>query len=425
MHRFIHLGDLHLGPNDRNPDRIAALDQAIAENILQPVAAWLWPGDLFHQRSRPEDRNVLKERLKRMANHAPVVLCYGNHDAPGDLDIFADLFAVHPIHVIHQPKVIDVHTATGIDVAVFVLPYPQRAGLVAAGVASELVVDAARGALDLIFMDAAAKLAEARTAGMLTMMIGHVNVAGSIVSSGQPNIGKEIEIDQALLDRLGPSMLVYKGLNHIHKAQLVAGAYYAGSICRLDWGEVDPKGYTVIDYEEGLPFVSFKPLDVAPMYHVEGKLDREGFTWNVVGEAPFQPDDLVDWTGAEVRVRFRFAAADKSLLDFDLVKVTFAGAKRLELDPIAEHTRAIRAPEVAAAQTLDEKLLAIAKGAGVDWTSGLTEKLALLQQAPDGAAFLSAVESGLSGAVVGDRRETECLLLADAAPDNDPQAVYR
>ena len=410
MHRFIHLGDLHLGPNDRNADRIAALDQAIAENILQPAAAWLMPGDLFHQRSRAEDRNVLKERLKRMANHAPVVLCYGNHDAPGDLDIFADLFAVHPIHVINQPKVIDVHTATGVDAAIFVLPYPQRAGLIVLGVASDNLVDAARGALDLIFMDAAAKLEESRKAGMLTLMIGHVNVAGSIVSSGQPNIGKEIEIDQALLDRLGA---IYKGLDHIHKAQAICGAHYAGSLCRLDWGETHQKGYLVIDYDrvsfehKGGPevwhhVVTRRPLDVAPMYHVEGTLTREGFDWRIINGEPDRLDYALNqppdagWDGCEVRVRYRFAAAERSALNEALVKAPFVGAKRIDTDPIAEHSRAIRAPEVAAAQTLDEKLHAIAKGAGLEWTETLTEKLALLQQAPDGAAFLSAVESRLT-----------------------------
>jgi hypothetical protein len=57
-------------------------------------------------------------------------------------------------------------------------------------------------------------------------MIGHVNVGGAITSSGQPNIGREIEISARHLDQLGN---IYKGLNHIHKAQEIAGAWYAGS----------------------------------------------------------------------------------------------------------------------------------------------------------------------------------------------------
>jgi DNA repair exonuclease SbcCD nuclease subunit len=409
LHRFLHLGDLHLGPNDRNDDRIAALDQAIREGLQQPLAAWLWPGDLNHGEMTISDKNVLTGRIQMMANHAPVVVAYGNHDLPGDLDFLAKLNAIHPILVIDRPQVVDVHTPTGADVAIFVLPYPHRSGLVAAGVPSDNLVDAARGALDLIFMSAAAQLAEARAAGMLTMMIGHVNVGGSITSSGQPNIGKEIEIDQALMDRLGA---IYVGLNHIHLAQFFLGtayANYAGSMCRLDWGETEAKRYLTIEYDDLTNFrVISNPLDVAPMYHVEGELTRDGFAWTIPEcDCGHCPEHGIDWNGAEVRVRLRFVAADKPLLNFDLVREPFAGAKRLELDPIAEHTRAIRAPEVAAAESLEDKVQAITAGAGVTWTPGLTEKMALLQQ-PDGVAFLNIVEDRLAG-IDADVRE-EVLL---------------
>lgn len=401
MHRFLHIGDLHLGPNDRNVDRIAALDQILREGLAQPLSAWLWPGDLNHGRMTIADKNVLAERVQRMANHAPVLICYGNHDLPGDLDFLARLSASYPIIVVSRPEVFNVVTADGFEAAVFVLPYPTRAGLVAAGVSSDLLVDAAYGALDLIFIDASAKLKAARAAGMLTLMIGHVNVAASIVSSGQPNIGREIEIDQALLDRLGS---IPKLLNHIHVGQEIAGAWYAGSSCRLDWGETHPKRYLELQVTAN-PFghgwawrVEEHPLDVAPMWHVEGELTRDGFSWTVKDSAHAYPAPP-SWDGSEVRVRFRFVAADKPLLNFELVKAPFVGAKRIELDPIAEHTRALRAPEVAAAQTLTEKVEAFVRGAGVTWTANLAEKLTLLQQTEDGALFLTAIENAVTGAV--------------------------
>lgn len=395
-HQFVQIGDTHLAPGERNATKRAALEQILAEGSALPrLACWLWPGDLNNSRMSIDDRNFLSDYTQRLAKHAPVFLVRGNHDLPGDLDIFAKLFTVHPVYVVTRAAIVDVATPTGANVAIFAVPYPDRSAFVSAGVETSSVADVARGALDLVFMDAAAKLAESRAAGMLTMMVGHINVGGSIMSSGQPSIGKEIEIDQALLDRLGP---IFKGLNHVHKAQEIAGAVYAGSICGMDFGEIEKKSYLVIDVEDDGYFrVEQRPLKVPRLYHVEGILNRDGFTWNIAGEAPFPESDIpMDWAGDEVRVRFRFVAADKALLNFDLVKAPFAGAKRLELEPIAEHTRAIRAPEVAAAQTLDEKLLAIAKGAGLEWTDALTDKLALLQQAPDGAAFLSAVEDKLT-----------------------------
>lgn len=407
-HQFVHIGDTHLATGDRNATKRVALEQILAEGSALPrLACWLWPGDLNHARMAIDDRNFLSEYIQRLAARAPVVLLRGNHDLPGDIDIFAKLSTVHPVFVVNRPAVVDVKAATGVTVAIFALPYPERSGLVAAGVEPSEVSTAARHALDLIFMDAAAKLAEARAAGQLTLMVGHVNVGGAILSSGQPSIGQEIEIDQALLDRLGS---IYKGLNHIHKPQEIAGAFYAGSICGMNFGEIERKLYLVADVEDDGGFVvTSHSLAVPSLYHVEGELTREGFRWTVQGsEVPFQGwigadaptlPALPIFDGAEVRVRFRFAAAEKAGLNFELVKAPFAGAKRIELDPIAEHTRALRAPEVAAAQTLTEKVEAFARGAGVTWTAKLSEKLTLLQQTEDGALFLTAIENAVTGTV--------------------------
>src|SRR6185295_10123179 len=104
-------------------------------------------------------------------------------------------------------------------------------------------------AFDLLFMDAAGELERAQASDWPTLMIGHVSVAGAVSSVGQPQIGGELEITQDHLDRLGP---VPKCLNHIHKHQQVGGAIYAGSLCRLDWGEVEPKGYVVVTYDQGI-----------------------------------------------------------------------------------------------------------------------------------------------------------------------------
>jgi DNA repair exonuclease SbcCD nuclease subunit len=413
VHRFVHIGDLHLGSNARNADRLRALDQIVWDcREIDRLAAWLWPGDLNHSRMTIEDRNALITRFRLMAEKAPVVVCYGNHDLPGDLDFLAFLDTDWPIYVRSRPDVLRVQLATNAMASIFVLPYPTRAGLVSAGVPSDQVVDTARQALDVIFMAAVAKLDAAAAGGAIPLMVGHVNVGGSIVSTGQPNIGREIELDPALIDRLGR---VYVGLNHIHKAQQVGGAHYAGSCCRLDWGEVEEKRYLVVTYGKGdemrqgatdadgwIYDVESKPLDVAPMYHVEGELTREGFDWHIVGDVlklTFPPDTgpapVLDWTGCEVRVRYRFNAAEKSALDDALVRAPFEGAKRLELEPIAMRSRAIRAPEVAAALTLEAKVQTFVRQTGVAWTPSLETKLAALQ-GPDGAAFLTDVQSKLS-----------------------------
>lgn len=357
---FIDIGDFHAGPGPRNADRYRSLDHIIdVGERFSYLAAWLWPGDLNHGRMTIEDRNALAGRLQRMAAVAPVVICYGNHDLPGDLDVFARLKAKWPVYVIDRPQTLRILTAAPgtapIHASIFVLPYPTKAGLVSLGVEHGGIIPTAAQALDTIFMVAAHDLETAAAAGDLTLMIGHVNVAGSLTSVGQPNIGYEIEISEAHLQRFAPSMP--KLLNHIHKAQFIGGAYYPGSVCRLNWGEVEPKEFIdVTMFEDGQWGISHHPLDVPPMYHVEGELTRDAFTYHVVGDQAPLDGAAISWKGCEVRVRYRFKASEKSGLDTARVLAEFAEAARLEVEPIAVPDRELRQPEVAAARSLAEKL---------------------------------------------------------------------
>lgn len=413
MTSLVHIGDFHAKPDARNPDRYRALDQIIREGLQLPeLGAWLWPGDLNDGRMSIDDKNALRLRVQQMAERAPVVICYGNHDLPGDLDFLAHLRAGFPIYVIETPECLRIRLATGENATVFVLPYPTKAGLASLGVAPADVVDVAAGALDAIFIGAAAELEEqGGRDGDLTLMIGHVNVAGSITSVGQPNIGHEIEIGTGHLERLGD---IYKGLNHIHKGQQIAGAWYPGSVCRLNWGEIEEKRYLVVSYDRipvcaicGKPAACFgcyedpsgadqyacdgccghgnedgwckpiseggisdaprswvhtvesKSIAVAPMYHVEGLLTRHTFDWQVTaGPGGVVLEKPASWRGCEVRVRYKFNQSEKSALSTAMVLAEFAEALRLEVEPIAVPDRALRSPAVAAARTLPEKVAA-------------------------------------------------------------------
>lgn len=392
--RLVHIGDLHLGPGARNADRLRALDQILEENLADPqLGAWLLPGDLNHARMTIDDRNALAAVIQRAAQAAPVIVAYGNHDLPGDLDVFARIAARHHIFVIAEPQTITVPLANidGVAAAIFVLPYPQKAGLVAAGVAKGDVPTVAADPLEAIFRYHGALLAEARAKGDIALMIGHVNVAGAVMSAGQPNIGQEIELSPRHLDLLGDCP---KLLNHIHRGQTIGGAVYAGSVCRLDWGEVEPKRYLVVDVDEhGAYDIIEKPIDVAPMYHVEGELTKDGFTWHVVGGEP-----PASWAGCEVRVRYRFAKSEATILDKAAAVAPFAEAYRLQAEPIAMPDTALRAPAVAEARTLADKVRAWCAMNHVEASDTLIAKLAALEHG-DADALIRDLVARLSNGV--------------------------
>lgn len=418
-HEFIHIGDVHIVKGDRLQDKLASLNQIIvwAEGAAAraTLAAILLPGDLFHAARSADDRifeeNTLIPVMQDLANLAPVVVVYGNHDAPGSLDVFRSLTAKHPIVIVDRPQTIRVECATGIEATIFCLPYVHKAGLVGAGVEHDALGQTARAILEPAFAVAAEELRQARDRGAIPMFIGHINVGGSISSTGQPQIGREIELDPSFLGRLDAA--VYKGLNHIHKHQVVAGdTVYAGSICRQDFGENEEKGFVAVtvgvmvdtgkfepDLEsdtEGATW-EFIPLDVPAQYLVQGSLSPEGFSILSVDGNPIDSDFPTSWAGADVKVKYSYKRSERSALDVAHIFAEFAGCRNLKLDQVAEMERDVRAPEVAAAVTIDAKGEAYCTRKNIAWTPTIAAKLTALQQQP-AEAILAELQAFARGA---------------------------
>jgi hypothetical protein len=123
-------------------------------------------------------------------------------------------------------------------------------------------------------------------------------------------------------------------------------------------------------------------IGVAPMYHVTGTLTRDGFVFDA--DSARAPLALVggqpSWAGCEVRVRAKFRQSEKAMLEFARAHVLaeFADAKRLDLELVAVPDGGLRAPEVAAAKTLADKLAAWATEVKVVLPAHVLEALAAL-----------------------------------------------
>lgn len=427
--RILHVGDVHLqSTHERNADRLASLRQ-ITDHASQVdhLAAILIPGDLFHTRPTTQDRNDLADVLQGLARYAPVLLAQGNHDEPGSLDLYTRLKSQWPIYLATRPEVLlvpAVHTPTGIPIACFALPYPHKAGMVGAGVAPEALGQTTRSLFDPIFLSAAEELQAAVRDGALPVMMGHVSIGGAVSSTGQPQIGHELEIDPALLARLNQPAVgdLYCGLSHIHKHQAIGTGVYAGSIARLDFGEREPKGFVEIEYQrDGATWEHrwrFVPLDVPGMVHIEGELTPSGFRpdhddWMCQachgegdGTESLPCEACVgtghrSWSSVDVRVRYRFLKAEVDALDVAHIHAQFADARSLKLDPVPVLEHTVRAPEIQEAETLEAKVRAYAAHVGLPATDGLMAKVSALQ-AGDGASVLRYVTDGLPSVSVDD-----------------------
>ncbi len=255
----------------------------------------------------------------------------------------------------------------------------------------------------------ASELEAATLDGAIPIFIGHVNVGGSISSTGQPQVGRELELDPALIARLDT---VYNGLNHIHRHQEIAGAIYAGSICRQDFGENEPKGFIVVDATDVAASWQFIALEVPEQLLIEGRLTRDGFQFEhddwMCGSCLGSGDDQEpgeggpcpaclgrgrrEWGGADIRVRYHYKKSETSALDSAHILAEFAGCRSLKLDPIAELEHSVRAPEVAAAVTLNAKVEAYCQRREIPWTHGLAAKLDALQQQPSETILASVTK---------------------------------
>ncbi len=230
--RFGHAGDFHLDEDRYFADTAQCLQWFVADAIRASVDLFVINGDLTTYKGTIKERNFWVDRLVEMANHATVILVAGNHGAEleGDLYVFGRAKGKHPIYLCTEPQFIELD-----DVAVAVFPYPRKA--VVAGNEHSLSETFARQ------LDEFNRRFEQRP-GCYKLFFGHFGVGGARVSSGQPLVGRCAEYP---LDPLRSLKAQYVGLSHIHLCQQLAPrVWYAGSLSRCDYSEVEDKGYNLV-----------------------------------------------------------------------------------------------------------------------------------------------------------------------------------
>ena len=302
-------------------------------------------GDLFEHRLDQNSKSFLAavDMVYALATEAPVLILQGtfSHDAPGALEVFNSVGSdiTHAIHVSNriQQVIYDSDRAQffesenwafdvvpeGRSILFSCLPAINK-GHVAAAVGAENAAEAVGDHVaDLLKAWSSTHLA-LRKAGIPTAVVTHGTVSGSINESGVPMAGLDHEYTTGTLFAAEASAVM---LGHIHKHQvwekegrLIA---YPGSVGRLHFGEVDPKGFILWDITSGGSSFEFIETPAKRLVEVE-------FTGTP------DMDELrtiaADAEGAHVRVRFAVDEEHKNSVDKDAIKEIFGDAAEIKIE---------------------------------------------------------------------------------------------
>ena len=385
--RLAHLSDTHCSERLRLDDWIE-VHKEIARNIeKEGVDLIVHSGDWFHAKSTPRERIALWDFLRQCLSFAPVFGVKGNHDAPGDLELITS----HLTGTEFPIKIVEAWNRTPWYTGRFGLigmPWIDKSHFMAAsseaydiGKSNRAVIEKMQELLDQMRKQAT----EIRDRDFIPIFVGHVMIAGSMLSNGQCLIGQTVELGWHEVDYIGAE---YAALGHIHKAQewgappkpgtdrpgRVGSVAYSGSTMRHNYGEPEQKSWRLAEFNDAGTFLRAHTYEIQtrPIIHID-------IDWS--GESPYMhiiPQDA-EYNGALVRVRYKVEASGLDIaargarqVMKDLIE---AGVHEVKVEAvIVQHDR-VRAAEVKSASTLNEKLAAYWTARGIDLNDETTARL--------------------------------------------------
>ena len=239
--RFIQTSDWHITKRcayadikleylSKNVDSLAEYGKAKNVNFFALL------GDIFNVvNPTEEERLYLATQLQKLLVVAPVYLIPGNHDSNEQLSAFSALnkLVSGNLTIFEKPSYVGKYKA------VF-LPYSEN-------IPKLLLKIDKRDNIDIVF--------------------SHFSLIGAKVN--KEGFKLKSWIDHKLLEKY-----TYVGLGDIHKQQNIGNCYYAGSLHRINFGEIeDSKCFLYVKIDNGE--VSVKPIETDDIEYLEYNVDKE------------------------------------------------------------------------------------------------------------------------------------------------------
>ncbi len=267
--KILHFADLHLGVSSyghidsttglpsRLHDFLITFDQVINYALENSVDLVLFCGDAYKSRepSQTQQREFAKRINHLTSNNIPIFLLIGNHDLPNAIgratstEIFHTL-SIKNVHVANRPEIHRIQTKSG-PIQISALPWLRRSALIgkddSRNLNFEQLVHLAREVLTGIITKFSSQLDN----NLPSILAAHIWIHGAkIGSENSMTIGQEHTL---LLSDITNPAFDYIALGHIHRHQVLVQkppVVYAGSLERLDFGDVDDeKGFYVVEID--------------------------------------------------------------------------------------------------------------------------------------------------------------------------------
>lgn len=357
------VGDTHADERHRFDEHNRIMEWIGCDAAARGCSLFLHSGDVWERKSTGLERLAVADWARQWTQTAPLVVVAGNHCDPLDIEWLGRLRTRQPVFAMTHPAV--VHVA---GCAIACLPWPRKAHLLAQ------LPDVSRAEGDRAAVDALTNIL--RGFGVQLddhrgprLFLGHVQTRGCRVSLSQPPLmGCDYELG---LEDLSLVRAQFYALGHIH---LGAGnewtiegapAAYPGSPRRCNFGETEPKGYIIVEFD-GSRFVGWERVETpaTPMIQLTGAW-RPDHGLELSGM-----ESAATLVGAELRLRYAVASEHREAARADAEqqreRLLAAGAVHVQLEPeIVVETRA-RMPAVVSARRPSEKLEAYWTAKGFD-----------------------------------------------------------
>lgn len=391
--RIAHLSDLHIHEGPRLDDQREVLTRVARQIRRRGPGVVLLTGDLYGRtvphRSTAAERSVLLDALVELRG-IPVVIVAGNHDIGLDLE---GLGALEHVRVATRPIVLDLEEEAAYRdmghprARVYCLPYPWRGWLLGSLPEAPGVVEGQatlEGRLRALLTGWGARMTEDVAQGVTPILAAHIQIQGSTTSGGEVLGPHEVTLSRHDLDSLPAE---YVALGHLHCAQQVGRvAWYAGSPWPTDHAEgPDVKCWIeAVDGRVDLVETSPRPFRTLD-WRWAPRPGEEAPAWRT------RPSDLELLCVRDAEVRARLTVPQPWVgsvpWEGELARLRAAGAHRVVEERSIEPVLRARAPEVAAATTIDAKIGAywgtLATTPTPEEQGAALDALALLRAEPD------------------------------------------